>query len=105
MVETVRVCVIGSTGRGDYGHGIDTVWKELPETTVVAVADDNAAGREAAQKRLGVDRAYADFREMIDTERPEVVGVGPRWIDQHHAIVMHCVERGIHVYMEKPFCR
>jgi len=40
MADKVRVAVIGSTGRGDYGHGIDTVWKEVPETEVVAVADE-----------------------------------------------------------------
>ncbi len=105
MSEKIRVCVIGSTGRGDYGHGIDTVWKEVPETTVVAVADDNPAGREAAMKRLGVDQGYADYRHMIEKERPTIVALGPRWIDQHHAMLLHCVERGIHVYMEKPFCR
>jgi len=105
MADKFRVGVIGSTGRGDYGHGLDTVWKEVPETEVVAVADADPAGREAAQKRLGAATAYADFREMIEREKPALVAIGPRWIDQHHAMVLHCAERGIHVYMEKPFCR
>jgi len=34
-----RVGVIGHTGRGNYGHGLDTVWREVPGTQVVAVAD------------------------------------------------------------------
>ena len=29
-----RVAVIGRTGRGNYGHGLDTVWLNLPETEV-----------------------------------------------------------------------
>ena len=36
--------MIGSTGRGNYGHGLDTVWREFSNTEVTAVADDNADG-------------------------------------------------------------
>jgi predicted dehydrogenase len=105
MPSTYRVAVIGSTGRGDYGHGIDTVWKEVPQARVVAVADEDEKGRAQAQARAGAPAAYADYRQMIEKEQPQIVAVCPRWIDRHHAMVMFCVERGIHVYMEKPFCR
>ena len=57
MPDTFRVAVIGRTGRGDYGHAIDTVWAEVPTTKVVAVADDDRVGLAAAAKRLKVDRA------------------------------------------------
>ena len=30
-----KVAVIGSTGRGDYGHGLDSVWKDFPDCEVV----------------------------------------------------------------------
>ena len=56
MPDKYRVAVVGRTGRGDYGHGIDTVWLHVPEVEVVAVADDNADGLAAATRRLGVDR-------------------------------------------------
>lgn len=105
MTRKYRVAVIGSTGHGDYGHGIDTVWKEVPETEVIAIADENEEGRVKAANRTGAKAAYADYREMIEKEKPQIVAVGPRWIDRHHEFVMACVERGIHVYMEKPFCR
>ena len=29
----------------------------------------------------------------------------PRWIDQHHDMLIAAAEAGCHVYMEKPFCR
>lgn len=105
MPKTYRVAIIGSTGRGDYGHGIDTVWKEVPQAEVVALADDNEKGRAAAAQRTGAKVVYADYREMLEKEKPEIVAVGPRWIDRHHEMVMAAVERGCHVYMEKPFCR
>ena len=100
-----RVAIIGRTGKGDYGHGIDTVWKELPEVEVVALADENEAGRAKAVERTGAQTGYADYREMLDKAKPQIVGIGPRWVDQHFELIMACVERGCHIYMEKPFCR
>lgn len=105
MPKKYRVAIIGSTGRGDFGHGIDVAWKELPQVEIVALADDSEKGRTAAVARTGAKTAYADYREMIEKEQPEVVSICQRWIDRHHEMIMACVERGIHVFMEKPFCR
>jgi predicted dehydrogenase len=104
-MEKIKVVVIGSTGRGDFGHGLDVAWKAVPECEVVAVADDDAAGLKAAQKRTGATRAYADYREMLDRERPTIAAVALRWIDRHRDIALACAEHGCHMYMEKPFCR
>lgn len=102
-----RVAAIGHTGRGDYGHGIDSAWLEVDRATVVAVADADRMGLAAAAKRLKLDAAasFVDYRKMLDEVKPDAVSVCPRWTDQHHAMVMAAVERGIHVFMEKPFCR
>ncbi len=97
-----RAAVIGRTGRGDYGHGLDVAMLGQPNLTVIAVADDDPKGRTAAAKRLGVDRAYDDYRAMLDREKPEFVAVAPRWVDCHEAMILACVERGIHVFSEKP---
>jgi predicted dehydrogenase len=105
MPDRVRVAIIGSTGRGDYGHSLDVAWKEVSQAAIVALADDDAQGRAAAVERTGAKTAYADYRELLDKERPAVVSICQRWIDRHHEMVMACVERGIHVFMEKPFCR
>ena len=97
-----RAAVIGRTGRGDYGHGLDVAMLGQPNLTVVAVADDDPKGLAAAAKRLGVDRAYDDYREMLDREKPQFVAVAPRWVDCHKAMILDCAERGIHVFCEKP---
>jgi predicted dehydrogenase len=98
-----RAAVIGHTGHGNYGHGIDVVWKSFEQIEVVAVADVDAAGRAAAVTRTGAARAYADYREMLSTEKPDLVGVGPRWLDQRKAMVTAAAEAGAHIYTEKPF--
>jgi len=99
------VAVIGRTGRGNYGHGLDVVWNDIDETEVVAVADEDAEGRAAAAKRLKAKKAYADYREMLEQERPQIVSVAPRWIDCHRDMVLACAEVGAHVFLEKPMCR
>src|SRR5947209_20549934 len=105
MLKTYRVGVIGRTGHGDYGHGIDTVWLEMPNAQIVAVADDNKVGLANAVKRLKVEAAFADYREMLEKTKPDIVIICPRWIDKHHELVLAVAARGIHIYMEKPLCR
>jgi predicted dehydrogenase len=105
MPNSYRIGVIGHTKRGDYGHGIDSVWKEIPGAKIVAVADADPNGLAAAAKRLSVEQAFRDYREMLDKVKPDIVSICPRWIDQHHDMVVAAAERGIHAYMEKPLCR
>ncbi|MFV1965983.1 MAG: Gfo/Idh/MocA family protein [Pirellulaceae bacterium] len=105
MMAKYRIGVIGHTGRGNYGHGLDRVWLEIPDCEIVSVADANEAGREQAVKRLGAPRGFADYRDMLDETKPDIVAICPRWLDQHCEMVLAAAERGIHIYMEKPMCR
>ncbi len=99
-----KVAVIGRTGRGDYGHSLDLAVLGQPNLTPVAVADEDAKGRAAAAKRLGVPAAYADYREMLDKETPHFAIIGPRWVDCHQEMIVQCAQRGIHIFTEKPLC-
>ncbi|MCB1241624.1 MAG: Gfo/Idh/MocA family oxidoreductase [Akkermansiaceae bacterium] len=102
----LRVAVIGHTGRGNYGHGIDTVWLHLPETKIVAVSDPDEKGRADALKRLQTTEGYADYRGMLEKVRPDLVAVCPRHVDQHRDMVLTAVAAGAKgIYIEKPFCR
>ncbi len=106
MPAKYKVAVIGRTGRGNYGHGLDVVWKDIPQADVVAVADEDAKGRAAAAQRIGAKRAYADYREMLEKEKPQIVSVAPRWIDCHKEMVIACAQSScIAVFIEKPLCR
>ena len=101
-----RVGVIGHTGRGNYGHGLDTMWLRLPETEIVAIADADAKGLAGAQKKLSVSKGYADYLQMLSEVRPDIVAVGPRHVDQHRDMIVAAAKAGAKgVYVEKPFCR
>jgi predicted dehydrogenase len=101
-----RVCVIGHSGRGNFGHELDTVWLHIPATKVVGVADANEKGLRAAQERLPGAQGFLDYQEMLSALKPEFVSVCPRWADQHLAMglaAVACGARGL--YMEKPWLR
>lgn len=101
-----RVAVIGHTGRGNYGHGLDVVWKKIPETEIVAIADGNEAGLAKELKKLNVKKGFTDYRKMLVDMRPEFVSVCPRHPDQHHDMALAAIEAGVKgLYVEKPFCR
>src|SRR3954451_5276350 len=103
MARTYRVAVIGRTGKGNYGHGLDVVWKAFADRVeIVAVADENEKGRAAAAKRLGAKNAYADYRQMLEKEKPQLVSVADRWPDCHRDMVIACAEAGASIFLEKP---
>src|SRR4051794_40366223 len=105
VARTWRIAVIGRTGRGNYGHGLDVVWKEFDNVEVVAVADPDEKGRAAAAKRVGAPNAYADYRAMLDKEKPNLVSVADRHLDLHRDMVVACAQAGASVFLEKPMAR
>jgi len=104
--KRTRVAVIGHTGRGGYGHGLDIMWLKLPETEIVAVADPDEKGLAAAKQKLSVERGFADYRQMLAETKPEIVAIGPREITLHRDMALAAIAAGARgIYMEKPFCR
>jgi predicted dehydrogenase len=105
MPKKYRVAVIGRTGRGNYGHGLDVVWKQFDNVEVVAVADPDEKGRAAAAKRIGAKNAYADYRVMLEKEKPQIVSVAVRHLDPHRDMVVACARAGASIFLEKPMAR
>lgn len=101
-----RVGVIGHTGRGNYGHGLDTLWLQLDQTQVVAMSDPDPQGLATAQKRLPGAHPFAEYRRMLEETRPDIAAICPRHADQHHAMILAAIENGVRgIYIEKPFVR
>lgn len=100
---TRTAAIIGHTGAGNFGHRMDLVFNGLPNVKVVAVADPSDAGRAKAEANSKAVRGYANYREMLAKEKPDLVAVAPRWSGEHHAMTMAALEIGAHVYLEKPF--
>ena len=102
----LTVGVIGHTGQGNYGHGEDTVWLKIPQTKIVAVADADPKGLADAAKRLGGVKAYADYKVMLASAKPDIAAICPRHIHEHRDMVIAAIEAGVKgIYIEKPFVR
>jgi predicted dehydrogenase len=101
----LRAAVIGHTGRGDYGHGMEKIFENRPGVQLVALADADDAGRAKMAAALGGVKAFADYREMLTQEKPDLVSVGMRHSDQHRDVILAAIQSGAHVYAEKPITR
>src|SRR5436305_9887644 len=81
-----RVGVIGcgSIGRG-HGYG----WTNSERTELVTLADITPAARDEFGEEFGVEESkrYADYREMLDKEKPDIVSVC-LWHGQHAPTVI-----------------
>jgi predicted dehydrogenase len=99
-----KACIIGDSKMGGYGHWIHHAFAYRDDVATVALADPDEAGRAKHAKVVGVERTYADYREMLQKERPDLVAVGPRCTVNHRDYMLACAEVGAHGFIEKPFC-
>jgi predicted dehydrogenase len=110
-MEPLRVAVIGRTGRGDWGHAIDELWRDIEAAELVAVADESEEGLAKAVARLKLDAAkpgtaFRDWRALLAEARPEIVVLCMRHLDCHAEMAIAAAEAGAKgIFMEKPFVR
>lgn len=99
-----KACIIGDTALGGYGHSIQYAFALRDDVATVALADPDEAGRAQRASEVGVERTYADYREMLEKERPDLVAIGPRCTVKHREYLLACAGAGAHGFIEKPFC-
>ncbi|HEY4202734.1 MAG TPA: Gfo/Idh/MocA family oxidoreductase [Devosiaceae bacterium] len=106
-----KAAAIGDSGHfdktGKYlglsgGHGLHLPYRHLPGVEMVAVADHDSAAREEGRCAAGAARSYADYHEMLETERPDIVSICSRNAERHEAMVLAVAQTGAHVYVDKP---
>ena len=101
MPKTYSAAIIGATGKGGYGHRLDTAF-DIDGVEVVAIADHDPEGLADAGERLGVSRLYRDYRQMLETEKPDFVSIAPSWVTDRVPMIETAAAAGCHIYCEKP---
>ena len=101
MSKTYSAAVIGSTGKGGYGHRLDTAF-DIDDVELVAIADHDPEGLADAGERLGVSQLYRDYRQMLETEKPDFVSIAPSWVTERVPMIEAAAAAGCHIYCEKP---
>ena len=99
MTRKARVAVIGTGWWSTYAH-IPTL-KEHPDVELVALADIRADILPQLSKHFRVEKTYTDFRQMLAKEPLDGVVVAV-WHVSHYEVARACLERGLHILLEKP---
>lgn len=99
---SLRVAVIGA---GSMGSNHIRVLRDMGDGDVelVGVADPQPDALARAAKRFHVE-AYAEFRELLEAKRPDLVAVVVP-TNQHYAVASFALDAGMHVLLEKPISR
>lgn len=99
-----RKIKLGIIGVGNMGtnHGKSLIQGKCPDFELVAIADTKPERLERARKALGEQLAvYEDVEQMLDSGLVEACIVAVPHYD-HPKYAIACMERGIHVMVEKP---
>ncbi len=98
----MKAVIIGTSGHIDLAL---EVRDRLPQVSFVGIAPGSADedARDFFVERLekSLIPFYDDYRRMLDREKPHVAVVAPFFFLQS-AVACDCMERGIHVFVEKP---
>jgi len=87
-------------GVGSMGSNHARIYSEMGEVELIAVADPqweiarHIAGRYDA-------RAYREYRDLLESERPDLVSIAVPTADHCH-VALDCMESGCHMLIEKP---
>jgi predicted dehydrogenase len=92
----------GIIGLGKMGVSHCAIVNAHPEINLVGVCDTNAFVLEAFRKYSSI-KCYTDYYKLIENESPDCVFVATP-TKLHYEIVKYSLEKGIHVFCEKPFC-
>ena len=94
-----KAAIIGCGGRGN-AHAMG--YAESKDVEIVAVADPFAENAQKMAEKYGVKKIYADPREMLEKERPDIVSVCV-WTGMHLEMVEAAVAAGAKaIHAEKP---
>tara|TARA_R100000027_G_scaffold5589_1_gene4563 strand:- start:6759 stop:7901 length:1143 start_codon:yes stop_codon:yes gene_type:complete len=98
-----KVAVYYDTSKpGLGGHLTHLAFKGLPRTEIVALVDSNLEGIEARRESVGAAKHYGSLSALLDAESIDILVVCSRLPGEHAEPLAAAMERGIHVYCEKP---
>jgi predicted dehydrogenase len=96
-----HACIgVGGMGAGDLQNFLSH-----PRVQIVALCDVDANTLNSAAKKVPGARLYSDWRELLEKESDKIDSVNVTVPDHmHFPIAMTAIQRGKHVYCQKPMC-
>ena len=99
-----RAVVIVDSNRGGASHSLHKTFSTNPDVELAALADPVDEGRERFTGESGAATGYADYREMLQHERPDIAVIAQHWYDEERVeTFLAVVESGVKgIMLEKP---
>ncbi len=111
MENTYRCAIIGvgaptQTWAKGGGHQIGYSHARMieadPRLELVAAADIHSGNLRAFQEKFSVTKGYADYRAMLEEQKPDIVSICT-YVGLHEPMAVACAERGVKgIFLEKP---
>src|SRR5258708_2696019 len=76
--------------------------QRIPGCEIVGVCDREPLMAKQLSERFPVKNCYGDLSALLGEARPDVVHITTP-PQSHYEIATFCLQRGAHVYVEKPF--
>ncbi|HIA67932.1 TPA: Gfo/Idh/MocA family oxidoreductase, partial [Candidatus Poribacteria bacterium] len=97
-----KIYKVGVIGCGGISHMHTSWYQAEPRTEVTVISDIDADRLQAYGEQYGIEKAYTDYIEMLETEDLDIVSVCTR--PKFHApLVIESAKRGVRgILSEKP---
>ena len=111
-MKTYRSAIIGvgaatagalKGGGHQVGYAHARTYQQCPRATLVCAADINPENLAAFEKQFGPLTGYADYHEMLEREKPDIVSICT-YVGLHRRMIEDCARAGVKgIFCEKPF--
>jgi predicted dehydrogenase len=99
MPKQARIAVIGAGWWSTYTH--IPALQQRADAQLVALCDRDPGRLQSAAAAFGIGQTYSDHQVMLEQEQLDGVIVATPHAT-HYSLVKDCLERGLHVLVEKP---
>ncbi len=95
----IRVAIVGCGKIADqHVHAI----RRVPDCRIVGLCDLEPLMARQLGERFGISACFSSVEELLRASRPDVVHITTP-PQSHYQVARECLEKGAHVYVEKPF--
>ena len=82
LSSELKAVAIADTARGGAGHSLHRAFELNPRVEMAALSDPDEQGRAKLSAECGAATAYADYRTMLEREKPDIAVIARHWFDE-----------------------
>ena len=102
-MKKYQAAIIGHTGKGDFGHDLDKIFKDLPEVETTAIIDLNPNGLEKQKTKFPNAKFYTKIEDAFANHDISLLAICQRDVSQRINIFRACSGKSIKgIVCEKP---